>query len=283
MNFAVIIIIAILLGACLTGYPFLFLKQTLMHGFNALTQIPRQYMLVPEFRVGAGIPILVIAVILIIFQRMIRNDSDSEVIDNPVFIMAVSGYVLQFAMVRFWFDLGFPALSIWIATEMDEMLKKNSDAFSWKRVGIVMFLCVTLYLYVTGDYKDRWSTEPDKKYISSEYPADREWMPEPGGIVYNLEMHVFYKSFYKNPNAPWRYVLGFEPAMMTDENLNVYKNVLLAPNLDSLQPYIKKMTHRDRMVTMRKLTDKPDTPGLDWHYMPNNGIWIGKRMKKSDR
>ncbi len=280
-NFAVIIIIAIPLGACLSGYPVLFLKQTLMHGYNAFTKIPHQYMLVPEFRVGEGIPLLIISAILIIFAKvMIKNDNDFEITENPVFIMAASGYVLQFVIIRFWLDFGFPAAAVWIAAEIGDMLKKNADAFSRRRIAIAVSVCATFFIIVTADYQNRWSTEPDKRYISYENPEDREWMPDPGGIVYNLEMHVFYKSFYHNPHAPWRYVLGFEPALMTDENIEVYRNILRSPNLNSLQPYINKMTPRDRIVTMRRITEKPDTPGLDWHYMASNDIWIAKKSKQ---
>ncbi|NJL58542.1 MAG: hypothetical protein HC887_01710 [Desulfobacteraceae bacterium] len=194
LNLSVILIIAVILGACLTGHPFLFLKQTLLHGLTALSQIHRQYMLVSEFRSGAGTPVLIIAVILIILNR-VSKDSEDSVLSNPIFIMAASGYVLQFSVLRFWYDIGFPALSVWIAIEIGEMLKKNSDKFSWKRAGTVMFLCMTFYLYISNDYEDRWSTEWDKKFLVYENPANREWLPEPGGIIYNLEMTAFIKFF----------------------------------------------------------------------------------------
>jgi len=78
-------------------------------------------MLVTEFQTGKGIPVLVIAVILIIFSKKMRKEEDSEVISNPVFLMGAFGYVLQFSVLRFWFDLGFPAISIWMATEIEQI------------------------------------------------------------------------------------------------------------------------------------------------------------------
>jgi len=93
-------------------------------------------MLVTEFRTGKGIPVLVVAVILIIFCKTMRKDEDSEVISNPIFLMGALGYVLQFSVLRFWFDLGFPAISIWMAIEIEHMLKNKPEFFSWKRAGI---------------------------------------------------------------------------------------------------------------------------------------------------
>ncbi|NJL58541.1 MAG: hypothetical protein HC887_01705 [Desulfobacteraceae bacterium] len=65
---------------------------------------------------------------------------------------------------------------------------------------------------------------------------------------------------------------------MAKENFEVYKNILLAPGLNSLQPYINKMTLKDRIVTMRQISENPDTPDVEWRYMPDN-IWIGRKKR----
>ena len=37
-------------------------------------------------------------------------------------------------------------------------------------------------------------------------------------------MSQFYRFFFKYPHGDWRYVLGFEPTLMTAENLAISQN-----------------------------------------------------------
>ena len=39
-------------------------------------------------------------------------------------------------------------------------------------------------------------------------------------------MTIFYQTFYKNPHGDWRYMLGFEPALMPPEDFEVYHKIL---------------------------------------------------------
>jgi hypothetical protein len=58
-----------------------------------------------------------------------------------------------------------------------------------------------------------------EQYLSvAEHPELEGWMPDNGGIFYSVDMTLFYQTFFKNPNADWRYILGFEPTLMTDED-----------------------------------------------------------------
>ncbi len=137
-------------------------------------------------------------------------------------------------------------------------------------------LCITFCLYTISDYNERWSRQWNKNFLSYENAEDREWMPESGGIIYIYHMSVFFKNFYKNPHAPWKYILGFEPTMMPSEDIEVYKNICITKgSFESFEPWIKKMTPKDRMLVIQPENVNPAIPGLEWHYVTD--IWIGKK------
>ena len=54
------------------------------------------------------------------------------------------------------------------------------------------------------------------------------WLPEPGGIFYSAQMGFFYNTFYRNPQAEWRYILGLEPALMPEDDLKIYRDIQLS-------------------------------------------------------
>ena len=77
-------------------------------------------------------------------------------------------------------------------------------------------------------------------------------------------MRVFYQDFFLNPNGQWRYILGYEPAMMWPEDLTVYQAVLLRSKGVDLAPWVAKMTPRDRMILDGRRNVPPNVPGLRW-------------------
>jgi hypothetical protein len=49
------------------------------------------------------------------------------------------------------------------------------------------------------------------------------FITEAGGIFDGAHMECFYNTFYKNPTADWRYILGLEPALMPDAELKIFQ------------------------------------------------------------
>ncbi len=96
-----------------------------------------------------------------------------------------------------------------------------------KRVWITLAVACVLFLSVTSDYNSRWTSSKSVQYLSSEKPEHKNWLPEKGGIIYSNSMYVFYQTFYANPQADWRYILGFEPTMMPPEDLAIFRNIQL--------------------------------------------------------
>jgi hypothetical protein len=89
-------------------------------------------------------------------------------------------------------------------------------------------------------------------------------------------MTIFYQTFFKNPNAEWRYITGFEPALMPDEDFKVFHNIMW--NLGdpkAYEPWVEKMRPQDRLVIRGGRGSLPGSSQLEWEYGVS-GIWIGR-------
>ena len=89
-------------------------------------------------------------------------------------------------------------------------------------------------------------------------------------------MTIFYQTFFKNPNADWRYILGFEPALMSDEDFQVYHKIMWNfGDAKAYEPWVKKMRPQDRLVIRGGRGSLPGSSQLEWEYGVS-GIWIGR-------
>ena len=279
LRVAICTVTGILLGALLTGHPVLFISQNVVHAFLAFSRHALPRTLVIEFRPFNGSILTVIAVILMLSWRHMRGAWDPKRIDNPVFILAVSGWALGFFVGRFWLDWGIPALLVWMAQEFEEVFSLYISEFSVRRFFLTIVLAAILYAGVTNDIKDRWSAQPAAEYLFQNTPDEKEWMPEPGGIVYSDDLRIFYLTFFKDPYAPWRYLVGFEPGLMPKDDLNVFIKVQSSHGAPrSFLPWIKKMKPEDRLIITPEARSTPEIPELEWHYL-GSGFWSGRLPK----
>jgi len=266
----------IIIGALCTPYPFLFLKQNIVHLCLAVGNSTLQRMLVTELQPFTGDVLTVMAVLGVLAWRYMRGAWDRKAVDNPVFILIVAGWILGFVSKRFWFDWGMPALCVWMATEFQEFFDKKVDLYSWRRAIIAVVIASTFYIAMTNDAGGRWTNNLTIEYLSADNPEQAEWLPEPDGIVYSDDMTIFYETFFKNPKAPWRYMLGFEAALMPPEDLAIFRKIQWNYSAyQSFAPWVEKMRPADRLILRRSFGEKPNIPGLEWHYAAS-GIWIGR-------
>ena len=220
-------------------------------------------MLVGEFQSSRGDVLVVIIVAGMLAWRKIRDAWDPKVIDNPVFILAVLGWVLGFVAKRFWLDWGMTATIVWMSLEFQEVLKDKINYFSWRRVLLTICVLGTLYIAVTNDSSRRWTGNLGIRYLELENPDHAPWLPDPGGIVYSNDMRIFYQTFLKNPHAPWRYVLGFEPIMMLPEDLKIYRNIQREfSHFTTFAPWVKKMKPEDRLIFTTTRLKRPELRDL---------------------
>ena len=278
-RFCAVLIIGVAIGAALTGHPYVFLKQTLFHAFSAFGGHTLQSMLVFEFQGFDGDALVVLAVLGMLGYRQIQRSQGNKTMDNPVFILAVLGWILGFYARRFWLDWGIPATCVWIAHELQDAFDKKIDFLSWRRFLLTVTVATTLFFITTNDFDSRWTSHLPKGYLSMDIAEERSWLPEEGGIIYSDDMTIFYDTFFKNPQAPWRYMLGFEPAMMPPKDLAIYRRIQW--NLGALElfePWVKKMKPEDRLIVRHGKTISPTLLGLQWRHI-TRGIWIGRLPK----
>lgn len=277
--FAVSAVTGVLAGSMLTGHPVMFLKQTLMHLFLAFGNNDAEYMLVSEFRPSLGDANLAILAAIMIGWGVLRGRKVKDIVDNPVFIMASLAFLLGLVTRRAWLDWGVPAMAVWMALLFEDFFGKKIPALSWRRIPLAVLLAGVLYLSVTTDAGSRWTSCKPIDCLSAEDPKQAEWLPESGGIIYTDSMGVFYQTFYRNPRANWRYIIGFEPTLMPKEDLEIYRNI--QRNRWTYKPFeawVKKMRPEDRLIITAPAGSPPKIGGLDWNYTALN-TWIGRLPK----
>lgn len=265
------------LGCALTGHPWQFLAQSVRHLFGVMHDYTLTRQLVGELQPSDGNFGAVVLVALMLLWRASSGDWQPRELVNPLFMMAVLGWLLGFKVVRFWSDWGLPAMLLWLAFEFQKQWEKHTGEDSGKRLLLSAGLALGVYLGATSDRDSRWTSNLIKDYLTIEdHPELKEWFPEPGGIFYNADMRVFNDTFFKNPDAPWRYALGFEPALMRPEDLAVVRKVDW--NFGDIRAYadwVRRMRPGDRLVIRASASARPNIPELEWHYAATD-IWIGR-------
>jgi hypothetical protein len=196
---------------------------------------------------------------------------------NPAFWLVAGCWILGFRVGRFWEDWGWPALLVLIATEIELLLLAKFAADSLRRLLLVLIIALATFLAVTSDLNSRWTKNLTWQYLSeAEHPDLAGWMPEKGGILYTADMGIFYQTFFKNPNGGWRYILGYEPALMPKEDFETYHKILWNNgDAKAYAPWVEKMQPADRLVIRGNSGQQPNIPQLEWHYGVS-GLWLGR-------
>ena len=275
MLFSACAVSGIMIGSCFTGHPILFIRQTILHFFLAFGSVDTQKLLVSEFQPAlADASIVVIAAGLLGWQCL-RGKWDRKLVDNPVFILAALAFVLGTISRRVFLDWGMPVIAFWFATELDKFFVSNLK-IPRQRIALSIIACFVLYLFVTSDSESRWSRFKPIDYLSAEDPEQKQWLPDPGGIVYSDDMGIFYQTFFKNPNADWRYILGFEPAIMPEADLKIYRDIQQnRATYKCFYPWVNKMRSQDRLIIRGAPDAKPKIAELEWYYVAHE-TWSGR-------
>jgi hypothetical protein len=265
-----------LLGCALTGHPFGFLIQSVRHMFGVFGGWVVNRQLEPELHPSDGAVPAVLAVAALLLWRKAAIGWNPRMLLNPVFIMMALGWVLGLKMQRFWWDYGTPAFIIWVALELQEHLEKHLTFDSVKRLFITLAIAAGVYLGFTSDRDGRWTENLTTEFLTPDNPALAGWLPGDGGIIYNSDMDVFFETFYKNPTANWKYVLGFESGWMRPEDLDVLRKAQWNfGDARAFEPWVQKMLPQDRMIIRATGGSRPNIPELEWNYAATE-LWIGR-------
>jgi hypothetical protein len=274
-------LVGVLLGATLTGHPFKFIYQAVDIMFSCFGNHLLHRNLVSEFQPSDGNFAVLVLVALILLWRHARGEWTNSLIRNPILVLAALGWLLGLRVVRFWEDWGQPALMLWAALELQEVLRQKLAHHSWKRLVFAIIVAGAAYSVTTSDRAGRWSWNLTREYLTPENEDVVEWLPGPGGIVYSSDMGVFYRTFFKNPTAPWRYILGFESTFMPADDLAVHRNIQWNYGAaKAYAPWVAKMREQDRLIITAGSGAKPAVDGLEWYYAATD-TWVGRLPRVS--
>jgi hypothetical protein len=265
------------LGCALTGHPWEFLFQSVRHMFGVFGNIAVIHQLEPEMYPSDGETAAVLAVVALIFCRKIFPGRNPRALFNPVFVMMVLGWLLGLKMRRFWWDFGTPAFMVWAALELQEHFENRLSFDSARRLLVTLAIAAGAFLGFTGDRDGRWTANLTTEYVTPETPGIAGWLPDAGGVIYDSDMDVFFQTFFKNPAADWKYVLGFESGLMRPDDLETLRRIQWnrGTAFAAYEPWVKKMRPADRMILRGTGGSPPGIPELEWHYAAS-GLWIGR-------
>ena len=275
-------LIGSVVGALLTGEPWRYLYESALIPFLALGQNLPLNALVAEFQpFNDGYPAAVILAITL-GTRVALGLPLGKLTRDPLLWLAVIGWILGFKVFRFWLDWGLPALALWLAWQLQEFASTN-DKFlrAAARGAVTLIATILLFAVVADDRQQRWSQFGNFDAMDARRPEHREWLPETGGILYTVNMSVFYETFFTNPHGDWRYILGYEPTFMPPDDYAVYRELWETLNaLKAVQPWVAKMKPADRLVLLGPPNTRPAIPELEWNYVVNH-TWVGRKPKQA--
>ncbi|HXF10077.1 MAG TPA: hypothetical protein VN625_04775, partial [Desulfuromonadaceae bacterium] len=264
------------LGSALTGHPVESILQAIQLAIRAVGIHPTQITIVEELKPTGGEIFTLILVGGLIVLRQLEGLKLPALTRNPIFWMAAIGWILGCQTARFWEDWGMPALLVLMAVHLEAWFELRFVVDSFKRLALVAALAITCYAVTTTDANSRWTNHLGWRFLTTDNPDLKGWLPEKGGVFYTADMSLFYQTFFKNPNADWKYVLGFESSLMTDENFKVYHGILWNfGDAKGYLPWADNMRPEDRLVIRGARNGPPNIPRLEWNYGVS-GIWIGR-------
>jgi MFS family permease len=266
-------VVGTLVGALLTGSPAGYLAESVRMGFEAFGRHSYQSTLVHEFQpMPENLAGLLLLGGLVAFREL-GGFVSRPLRANPAFWLACLGLALGFKAMRFWGDWGIVALMVLITFDVQAFLVTRLAATSAKRVALAAGLGATLWMATTSDADSRWTASASTRYLVQDDPQAAGWLPDAGGVLYSSEMALFYQTFFRNPHAPWRYITGFEPAMMPDDDFQTYQIIgLNHGNPLAYMPWVKKLRAQDRVAM--HWPEQPRIPELEWKSV--SGVWLGR-------
>jgi hypothetical protein len=268
--------VGVALGALLTGHPVGHLVQMVRHGWASAGSPHATDALVNEFQPFEGRALAVIVFFLVLAWRAWRKPGSASPWRDPAVATTVLCWTLGYVAARFWVDWGQLALMTLVAVEVQDALEARPSAGVRASLVALAVSGLVVFVGIGADVQQRWSPLAGRPFLSRANPTQAPWLPQPGGVAYSTEMGVFYALFFANPDAPWKYALGFEPALMLPEDYAVYRDVKTSRgDFAAYGPWLRKMRKEDRLYVQYRSNQPPPIPTLEW-FQPTYTIWAGR-------
>ncbi len=269
------------LGGCLTGHPVQYLGQEVRHMLNVFGEHVVARQLASELTPSDGDVSAVLGIVAVLFWQALTPGWKARDLVNPFFVLGLLGWLLGFVVLRFWCDWGLVGMMLWMTLAFQKQLERDVPVDSLKRLLVALALAAGAYLGATNDYGSRWTSNLTNEYLvaTPDNPDLAEWLPDPGGIIYSADMRVFNDTFFKNPKAPWKYILGYEPGLLRDEDHKVvYKVYWNFGDVRAYDPWVQEMRPEDRLIIRASWLPgggPPNIPRLEWKYAVSD-LWVGR-------
>ena len=275
INLTLCILVSTVIGAFLTGEIKEFLYFHYAATLNIFSEKIYNWQLVTEFAEGNVrllwmIPTIFIIILLIISKKLKLNDLSKD----PIFIMILLTWMLSIKVVRFWVDWGTVALTFWLSLKLSELIKDMESAKKpLLRRTFFVLIAITVTILIPSS---NWNNKKERNsfivdFSKKEFEA---FKPVEGSIIYNDSMRHFYYQYYADPEGKYKYVLGFEPAIMLEDNRKTFRDILYSRfHYKAYKPWVDKLTKKDRLFASNDLSK--NYPQLDW-IKASDKFYIGK-------
>jgi hypothetical protein len=271
----------VVLAGLLYGHPLAFVEQSLRHTLLAMGSPAPPGTLAIEFLPGDGSPLLVLLVALVLGWRLLRGEPVSPVLSTPLFALIGLGWLLGWTVVRFWSDWGAIALLAWLALELQRVVETSVPPDSRRRLALAGVAGVAALLVLPAQLRAPSRTPPERSFLPLAAPEAAAARPDPGGVLYTDDMRLFFQLYAALPDAPFRYVVGYEPALMPEDDLATFRAILAARTPASFAPWLRKMGPADRLV-LQSTEGRPIIPELEWTQVSQT-LWSGRVPRPAGR
>jgi hypothetical protein len=269
-------IAGVFFGSLLTGHLVEYPLQAVQIVMLATGKHMTQRTLASEMQPAGGDTYALLILGALLLLRRLASLKAVPFLKDPTFWLVCLAWVLEFKVGRFWDDWGWPALMVLMASDLQLLMESRLVFDSLQRLALACGIAIVTFMAITADVGSRWTANLTQQYLTADNPDLAGWMPEKGGIIYSVDMSIFYQTFYKNPHGDWRYILGFEATLMPPEDFEVYHAVLWNfGDAKAYKPWLLKMTPADRLVIRGGRGSPPTIPQLEWNYGVS-GIWVGR-------
>ena len=269
------IIVSTFIGAYLTGEFNEFLHFHYVATLNIFSERIYNWQLVTEFAEGNihilwSIPTIFIICLLVQTKKLKFNDLSKD----AVFILILLTWLLSIKVVRFWVDWGMVALMFWLSYKLSELIQ-DMQTIKKPLIRRLLFLVILVAaILLIPSYS--WGNRKEMSSYSVDFTKEEfvSFKPLDGGIIYNDSMRHFYVQYYAEPDGKYKYILGFEPAIMPLEDKKVFRDISYSQfHYKAYKPWVDKLTKKDRLFASVDLSDY--YPQLDW-IKASNKLYIGK-------
>jgi hypothetical protein len=231
-------------------------------------------MLVGEFQPTRGEFATLMLLALVYLWRKTQTRAGPSLLRSPIVWLIVLGWILGLRADRCWADWGIPAVLVWLTQQFEDISFDVLPVDGAKRLAACVLVAVPLFFHSTNDVGRRYTIGLEDTFLDAADPRLRGWMPDPGGIFYSAQMELFYDTFYRNPTGGWRYILGFEPALMPEDDRKIFRRIQLHRGaIPAYGPWVEKMRPEDRLAISAGA--QPNLPQLEWRRAAGN-VWIGR-------